>query len=61
MVPKLEPEGHHGSDAPTPARAVLHHTDPKVPNIMDPSVCKMFEKVGLSQHFNILFFDMKSL
>ena len=29
---------HHGSDTPTSARAVLHHTDQKVPNIMDPSV-----------------------
>ena len=29
---------HHWSDRPTSARAVLHHTDQKVPNIMDPSV-----------------------
>ena len=29
---------HHGSDMSTSARAILHHTDPKVPNIMDPSV-----------------------
>ena len=31
---------HQGSDTPTSARAVLHHTDQKVPNIMDPSVQK---------------------
>jgi hypothetical protein len=41
----LEPEGqvwarhHHGSDMPTSARAILHHTDQKGPNIMHPSVC----------------------
>ena len=29
---------HHGSDTPTSARAVLHHTDQKGPNIMHPSV-----------------------
>ena len=25
---------HHGSDTPTSARAILHHTDQKEPNIM---------------------------
>ena len=40
----LEPEGqvwarhNHGSDMPTSARAILHHTDQKGPNIMHPSV-----------------------
>ena len=29
---------HHGSDTPTSARAILHHTDQKGPNIMHPSV-----------------------
>ena len=29
---------HHGSDMPTSARAILHHTDQKGPNIMHPSV-----------------------
>ena len=36
---------HHGSDTPTSARAVLHHTDPKVPNIMEPSVPFIYSKV----------------
>ena len=27
------------SETPTSARAVLHHTDQKGPNIMHPSVC----------------------
>ena len=30
---------HHGSDTPTSARAVLHHTDPNGPNILKESVC----------------------
>ena len=29
---------HHGSDMPTSARAVLHHTDQKGPNILTGSV-----------------------
>ena len=29
---------HHGSDRPTSARAVLHHTDPNGPNILKGSV-----------------------
>ena len=29
---------HHGSDTPTSARAVLHHTDQKGPNILTGSV-----------------------
>ena len=29
---------HHGSNTPTSARAILHHTDQKGPNIMRPSV-----------------------
>ena len=29
---------HHGNGTPTSARAVLHHTDQKGPNIMHPSV-----------------------
>ena len=29
---------HHGSDMPTSARAILHHTYQKGPNIMHPSV-----------------------
>ena len=29
---------HHGSDTPTSARAVLHHTDPNGPNILKGSV-----------------------
>ena len=28
---------HHGSDTPTSARAILHHTDQKGPNILHPS------------------------
>ena len=35
---------HHGSDTPTSARAVLHHTDQKGPNIMHPSVPKLVVK-----------------
>ena len=30
---------HHGSDTPTSARAILHHTDQKGPNILKGSVC----------------------
>ena len=37
---RTEARHHQGSDRPTSARAVLHHTDAKVPNIMDPSVCR---------------------
>ena len=33
---------HHGSDTPTSARAILHHTDQKGPNIMHPSVKQKF-------------------
>ena len=29
---------HHGSDTPTSARAILHHTDQKGPNILKGSV-----------------------
>ena len=29
---------HHGSDTQTSARAILHHTDPKGPNILKGSV-----------------------
>ena len=29
---------HHGSDRPTSARAILHHTDQKGPNILTGSV-----------------------
>ena len=29
---------HHGSDPPTSARAILHHTDQKGPNILMGSV-----------------------
>ena len=29
---------HHGSDTPTSARAILHHTDQKGPNNLHPSV-----------------------
>ena len=31
---------HHGSDTPTSARTVLHHTDPNGPNILKGSVGK---------------------
>ena len=31
---------HHGSDTPTSARAILHHTDQKGPNILKGSVYK---------------------
>ena len=44
--------GHHyGSDTPTSARAVLHHIDPKVPNIMDPSVPVVWSSDLLSKGF----------
>ena len=33
---------HHGSDRPTSARAVLHHTDSNGPNILMESVPKEF-------------------
>ena len=29
---------HHGSDTPTSAKAILHHTDQKGPNILKGSV-----------------------
>ena len=32
---------HHGSDRPTSARAILHHTDQKGPNILKGSVCAL--------------------
>ena len=31
---------HQGSDTPTSARAILHHTDQKGPNILHPSVSR---------------------
>ena len=45
LFSNLEPEGQGRgiirgvTRLLTSARAVLHHTDQKVPNIMDPSVC----------------------
>ena len=33
---------HHGSDMPTSARAILHHTDQKGPNILKGSVVVLY-------------------
>ena len=32
---------HHGSDTPTSARAILHHTDQKGPKFLKGSVCTL--------------------
>ena len=36
---------HHGSDTPTFARAILHHTDQKGPNILKGSVVYYFRQL----------------
>ena len=55
---------HHGSDMPTSARAVLHHTDQKGPNIVTGSVFVDFVdseefKIGCSHVINRLYFFFK--
>ena len=39
---------HHGSDTPTSARAILHHTDQKGPNILTGSVL-LFQVLKISR------------
>ena len=43
---------HHGSDKPTSPKAILHHTDPKGPNISGGSVAdKHYNFLTMMQHF----------
>ena len=58
----LELEGHgpginhHGSDTPTSARAILHHTDLKGPNILKRSVAAGSLISPKLFRFSVLFF-----
>ena len=46
---------HHGSDRPTSARAVLHHTDPNGPNILKGSVHKYIKLKTKTQNNIVIF------
>ena len=42
---------HSGTDRPTSPRAILHHTDPKGPNIYGGSVCAALKNESISALF----------
>ena len=63
MRQNLGHSNHHGSDTPTSARAILHHTDQKGPNILTGSVqavCTVLYLLNLQAMFfcNVQLFNV---